>query len=59
MIDPKISFGRPLVSETFIPTDVLAACFRGTQSIDEVAGWYETDTESVRQAIEFETHLAA
>jgi uncharacterized protein (DUF433 family) len=59
LIDPRYSFGRPVVSESRVPTDVLTATYKATESVEEVAEWYEIDVESVRQAIEYETIIAA
>lgn len=59
VIDPRYSFGKPVVSQSRIPTDVLTATYKATESIEEVADWYEVDVESVRQAIEYETIIAA
>lgn len=59
LIDPHFSFGRPIISDSGVPTDVLAATYKATESIEKVADWYEVDTEAVRQAIEYETLIAA
>ena len=58
-VDPHHNMGRPTVATFNIPTAVLAQLFETVKSAQEVADWYEIDTGSVMQAVEFEASLAA
>jgi uncharacterized protein (DUF433 family) len=59
VIDPKRQFGQPIVSEGDIQTSALADAVKAEGSIDAVARWFETSTDAVKQALEFELRLAA
>ena len=57
VIDPKRSFGQPIVARRGIPTAILAKAAKINGSVQEVARWYETDIKSVRDAVLFEKSL--
>lgn len=59
VLDPELSFGRPVVATSCVPTDVLAAAARAEESPSKVARWYDTTVAEVRAAIEFEERRAA
>ncbi len=59
VVDPRRSFGQPIVNDRGIPTAVLAEAFRAEGSADLVARWYGVDIRAVRDATEFEDRLAA
>jgi uncharacterized protein (DUF433 family) len=59
VLDPKRSFGEPIVEDEGVPTDILASAYVAEQSVGAVAKWYEVDPQSVRDAVEFELSLAA
>ncbi len=59
VLDPRRSFGEPIVDEEGVPTDVLARSYLAEQSVEAVAKWYEVDPASVKDAVEFELDLAA
>jgi uncharacterized protein (DUF433 family) len=59
VIDPQRAFGRPIVTEQCIPTDVLAKAVEAEGSIERVAKWYGTSRREIRAAIEFQRQLAA
>ncbi|VIO74053.1 DUF433 domain-containing protein [Bradyrhizobium ivorense] len=58
VIDPKRSFGRPIV-QGGVPTEVLAAAVAVEGSVDAVARLYEVAKSEIRSALEFEQRLAA
>lgn len=58
-LDPKRSFGRPIIFREGVPTETLARSVRANGSIREVARWFEISPASVREAVEFERSLAA
>lgn len=53
VIDPKKSFGRPIVVEG-VPTAALSGSYKAEGSIAAVAAWYEVSEESVTDALAFE-----
>jgi uncharacterized protein (DUF433 family) len=58
-LDPRRSFGRPIIFREGVPTETLARSVRANGSIKEVARWFQISPESVREAVEFEQSLAA
>ena len=54
VIDPRIAFGRPVLHERGVPTAVLADRFKAGDSLQELAGDYDTTTEKVEEAIRCE-----
>jgi uncharacterized protein (DUF433 family) len=59
VIDPKRSFGQPIVNNAGVPTAVLAKAVQVEGSIETVAKWYRVNLRSVRAAVEYEKCLAA
>jgi uncharacterized protein (DUF433 family) len=58
MIDPRVSFGKPSLYGSGIPTDVLWDFFRAGDSMLELANEYGRDIKEIEEAIRFES-LAA
>lgn len=58
VIDPKRSFGRPIVQRG-VPTEILLEAVKVEGSIDAVASLYEVSKSEIRAALEFEQQLAA
>ena len=58
-IDPRIAFGRPVLSGTGIPTEMIAERFNAGESIDELATDYGRRREEIEEAIRFERHVEA
>jgi len=54
-IDPQISFGRPVLVGTGVPTDVVVERFRAGDSINDLAEDYDITEEKVEEAIRYET----
>lgn len=59
VVDPKRSFGQPIVASEGVPTEVLASAYHAEQSVDAVASWYDVTPEAVNDALEFERTLQA
>lgn len=59
VIDPKRSFGQPIVNEGGVPTVVLADAYRAERSIKRVVAWFDIGKAAVRDAVEYERKLAA
>jgi uncharacterized protein (DUF433 family) len=55
MIDPLISFGRPVLIGTGVPTDVLADRFNAGEDIEELAKDYGIETAQVQKALRYES----
>lgn len=54
VVDPEVSFGRPRIAGTGIPTEVIADRHRGGDSIRFIAEDLHISVTKVRQALEFE-----
>lgn len=59
VLDPNRQFGQPITAQAGIATEILNAASKAGQSPEEISDWYELDTRSVLDAIEFEQGLAA
>jgi uncharacterized protein (DUF433 family) len=59
VLDPTRNFGRPIVSEYGVPTEILARAASACGSIQEVSRWYEVPEPEIEDAIEFEQSLTA
>ena len=59
VLDPRRSFGQPIVSRNGVPTIILDRSVKAAGSVREVAAWYEVDRAEVHDAVEFEEQLAA
>jgi len=59
VLDPRRSFGQPIVSRSGVPTTILSRAVRAAGSVREVAAWYEVGRPEVNDAVEFEQKLAA
>jgi uncharacterized protein (DUF433 family) len=61
-LDPRRSFGQPIVFQEGIPTQVLARSVRANGSVAVVARWFDINSASVHEAVEaveFERSLVA
>lgn len=59
VIDPRLAFGRPVISETAVPTAIIIDRFRAGDSMAEMAGDYGVRKEDIEEALRFEQRLAA
>ena len=59
VIDPNVSFGKPILRESGIPTAVLAGRYRAGDSIRTLARSYGREEGEIRQAVEWEIGRAA
>ena len=53
VVDPMISFGRPVIEGTRINSSVLAVAVTAERPPESVAEWFGIETDLVRQAISF------
>jgi uncharacterized protein (DUF433 family) len=58
-LDPRRSFGQPIVFRDGVPTSVLARSVAANGSVSEVARWFEIHPSSVQEAVAFEQAIAA
>lgn len=58
-IDPRVSFGRPVLAGTAIPTAVLAEQFKAGDSVSDLAREYGANEEAVWDAIRCELDARA
>ena len=58
VIDPKRSFGQPIVSDGGVPTTVLVDAVEAEGSIAKVASLFALLQQSVRAALRYEKRLA-
>ena len=59
VLNPKRSFGQPIVPREGVPTNILARSYRVEKSYPRVARWYEVSERAVRHAVEYEEMLTA
>ena len=57
VIDPRRSFGQPIVSDEGVPTLVLAHTAKAEGSARKAAHWYGVSLESAECAYEYETKI--
>lgn len=58
VVDPRVSFGRPVLSGTGIPTLAIADRFQAGESLLSIAADYDSDPEHIEEALRYE-RLAA
>ena len=59
VIDPSISFGRPILKGTRIPTEIIAERYKAGESIGELAHDYKRENYEIEEAIRCELYLKA
>jgi uncharacterized protein (DUF433 family) len=58
MIDPRISFGRPCLVDTGIPTAALVERWRAGESMESIAHDFDRPSEQIEEAIKYATARA-
>lgn len=59
VIDPRVSFGRPVLTSAAIPTEIIADRFLAGDSPTEMAKDYRVEEKEIQEAIRFEQRRAA
>ncbi len=59
MINPSISFGRPVIAGTAIPTAVIASRFHARESLNDLAREYGRTDKEIEEAIRWESRAIA
>ena len=57
VIDPLVSFGRPTLASTGVPTNVIAGRFKGGEKIKSIADDYEIKETQIEEALTYERIL--
>jgi len=58
-IDPKVSFGKPTIAGTGVPTKIVTQRYDAGDSIEEIADDYNCQPSQVKDAIRFESYYRA
>lgn len=58
VIDPRVSFGRPVLAGTGVPTGVIAERYKAGESVDDLAHDYARDRLEIEEAIRCELEAA-
>ena len=58
VIDPRLSFGRPVLTESAAPTEVIFDRFQAGDSLEDMALDYNVDEKEI-EALRFEQRRAA
>ena len=59
VVDPRLAFGRPVISAIAVPTAIIIDRFRAGDSMTEMAEDYGVATKDIEEAIRFEQPIAA
>jgi uncharacterized protein (DUF433 family) len=59
MIDPRVSFGRPVLAGTGIRTELVAERYKAGESIDELARDYGRNRAEIEEAVRCELAIKA
>ncbi|RSK40879.1 DUF433 domain-containing protein [Hymenobacter perfusus] len=58
-VDPTIAFGRPVLTENYVPVDVVVGLYRAGDSVQHIAEEFGLTTRAVEEAIRYELGAAA
>ena len=59
VVDPRLAFGRPVLSSVAVRTDVIVGRFRAGDSMAEMAKDYGVDEKEIEEALRFEQRRSA
>lgn len=59
VIDPSVSFGRPVLAGTGVPTSAIAERYKAGESVPQLANDYGRSAEEIEEAIRCELQLEA
>jgi uncharacterized protein (DUF433 family) len=59
VLDPRRSYGHPIVSSAGVPTARIYEAFRAGNGVERIAAWFQIEPAEVRQAVDFELRFAA
>lgn len=58
IVDPHHAFGRPVIQGSNITTEAIYALFISGEKVDDIASQYDTDIDSIQDAVDFHTMAA-
>jgi uncharacterized protein (DUF433 family) len=58
-VDPKVSFGKPVIEGTRVPVEIVVGKLGGGMSVDEVMQEYDLAREDVLAALTYAANLVA
>ena len=59
VVDPALSFGRPVLTGAFVRTEVIETRFRAADSIADMSRDYDVSAEQIEEALRLEQRRAA
>lgn len=59
VIDPKLSFGRPVLTKVAVPTEIIFDRFQAGDSLEDMAKDYGVGEKEIEEALRFEQRRAA
>lgn len=59
VIDPNLSFGRPVIAGTGLSTEIIAERYKAGESIEELARDYGRSVQEIQEAVRCELPVAA
>lgn len=59
VIDPRLAFGRPIITSAAIPTEIIVDRFRAGDSVSEMAKDYGVSEKEIEEALRFEQRRTA
>lgn len=59
VIDPRLSFGRPVLAKAAVPTEIIVDRFRAGDSLHDMAKDYGVEEKEIEEALRFEQRRAA
>ena len=59
VIDPRLSFGRPVLTGVAVPTEIIFDRFQAGDSLEDMAKDYRVDEKEIEEALRFEQRRAA
>ncbi len=58
-IDPDVHHGKPVIEGTRVPVHLLVGSMAGGMTLEDVADEYGVETEDVKAALEYASHLVS
>ena len=58
-VDPKVSFGKPVIEGTRVPVELVIGKLGGGMTMEEVAGEYDLTLDDLRAALQYAAGILA
>ena len=59
VIDPARSFGKPIIDDINISTELIMDLYNSDHSKEDISNWYDIDLKYIEMAVDFEKRLVA